>query len=68
MRDEFIPVDCMSFIFRHPLTNEQKIVYLSRAQIQDSMTEAILDELCDCDSTGAKECGCFERYEDFELV
>lgn len=62
----------MDFVFKHGKSGELKTISLSEVEIQDKLSDVLLDELCcDCEpigETNVVECGCDEYYEEFELM
>jgi hypothetical protein len=59
------------FLFKHPESGETKIVRLSAGEIQNRLSDQLLDELsCDCEpigETNVVECNCGDYIVEFEL-
>lgn len=68
-------MDSMSFTYRHPTTNEARTVVITRADIEQHMSDQLYEKLsrsiCKCEPVGETnvvECNCDEYIDEFELV
>lgn len=61
----------VDFTFKHPESGEVKTIYLSESDIQEKLSDQLIDELtCDCQPVGETnvvECNCEDYLHEFEL-
>ncbi|MBF4374507.1 hypothetical protein [Vibrio anguillarum] len=63
--------ESLDFLFKHPDTGEVKIVTLQAWDIQQRLSDQLIDDLqCDCKPVGETnviECNCDRYFNEFEL-